>query len=80
MKAYKIVGRLWASEPSYYSWDTNKEYPWYEQVSSRIWTINAENLTSAEQWLKDTHPEFYQGSTIICMTPGVCEFILNPCP
>lgn len=62
----KITGRQYSEEARYDSWDSEKEFPEYDQIAMDEWKIEASSLKEAEEWLAKNHPDMYMGSNISC--------------
>ena len=62
----KIIGRKYSEEANYYSWDPQKQFPYFEKVGEQVWEIEAETLRDGERWLAENHPDMYMGGNVIC--------------
>lgn len=77
-RTYTVMGLKYNKQPRYFSWDKNKLHPYYEVDDEKIWYIKSDSLEDALNWLKTNHPEYYQGSSVMCQTKT--EVSLQPVP
>ena len=70
MNNYRVVGARYDIIPKYYSWDTDKQFPYFEKIEDREWVVETENAEEAIVWLMTNHPEYFMGSAAYCITPG----------
>ena len=80
MNNYRIVGRLYGNDPQYLDWDKEHKYPFYKEIDEAEWNIEAESLTSSQEWLMEHHPEYYMGCSIDNTDPNKTEFYLGAVP
>lgn len=62
----KVTGRRYSENATYCSWDSDKEYPSYEQVEAQTWEIEAATLHDGVRWLAENHPAYYMGANVSC--------------
>ena len=75
-KTFKITGRKYTTEKSFYKWDTEHKYFYYEEIEQKeLGTFKFKSLTDAEIFLIANYPEYYFGASIK-QTDGT-DFLIN---
>lgn len=70
---YKIIGRLYDTNPFFADWDTKKAYPSYSPIpgSEIEWKLEeATCIDEASEWLLKNHPDYWMGANIIQECPS----------
>lgn len=64
-KTFKITGRKYTTEKSFYKWDTEHKYFYYEEIEQKeLGIFKFKSLTEAELFLIGNYPEYYFGACI----------------
>ena len=74
----EVIGRKYADVATYYSYDTEKQFPHFEKVDEQTWEIEAETLYDGELWLAKNHPDMFMGGNVICEN-GDFAMLAVPC-
>lgn len=77
-KTFKITGRKYTTEKSFYTWDTDRKYFYYEQTEEKeLGTFKFKSLTDTEIFLIANYPDYYFGANIV-QVDGT-DFLINAC-
>lgn len=80
MKTYIITGVKYGDEPHYHDWDKKHEFPFFKEIDTQKWTLQANNLDECEMWLLTNHPEYYMGASIVLDSKETSEFLCTAVP
>ena len=74
----EVIGRKYADVATYYSYDTDKQFPHFEKVDEQTWEIDGATLYDGETWLAENHPDMFMGGNVICEN-GDFAMLAIPC-
>ena len=73
---YHITGRMYCETPSFYAWDQEGQYPYFEIEDEKKFVCpdNVKSIEDAQVWLLKEHPEYYMGCSIVqdCPSGNFC--------
>ena len=67
MAIYRIKGLKYNKTPRYFDWDKERKHPYFEVEDEQNWDAECNSLDEAKDWLMSNHPDYYQGSSILCL-------------
>lgn len=65
MKTFEITGAVYDTDPMFYEWDKEHEFPHYRQIATvPMGTRDFATLTDAMNWFVQNYPSLYKGGCI----------------
>lgn len=66
MKNFKLTGKVYEVEPTYYNWDKEREFPYYKAITKvELGIYQFNNLDEAHEFFKANYGFLMDGGAIV---------------